>query len=180
MARRRRSKKNVVQVTPDATLNYVSGILTGANAYISGLLEGSNEYNSWVQQESALEGKEIGEYKPDSLRKFLEATKSVDPAGYQRLIADPYGYIKDLEVKDPNKAKAFLNSLIDTTNYKRLENTDKYMIQAGKNYRDQIPSLIKSRSMDTGLTFLQNYAPSSAKAMDKINGILKSSINVGY
>jgi hypothetical protein len=37
MARRRKSKKNVVQVNPDATINYVSGILTGANNYITGL-----------------------------------------------------------------------------------------------------------------------------------------------
>jgi len=174
MARRRKSKKNVVQVTPDATINYVSGILTGANAYISGLLEGTNQYNAWVQQETALEGYEIGEYKKDALRNYLEAQKKENFNLYQKLVSDPYAFFAD-----PANAP-IIDSMIKTTNYGRLEKTDRAMIDAGKRYREQIPSLIKSKSMDTGLSFLQNYAPSSVKDVDKINGILSSSIKMGY
>jgi len=178
MARRRKSKKNVVQVTPDATINYISGILTGANAYVSGLLEGANEYNSWVQTEMSLEGTEIGEYKKDSLREYLEGFKKVDPNAYQRFITDPYAYLNGL--KASGQYDGFLTHMLGVTNYGRLEKTDLAMIKAGKNYREQIPTLIKSRNIDTGLSFLQNYAPNTAKATDRINGILKSSINVGY
>jgi len=177
MARRRKSKKNVVQVTPDATLNYISGILTGANSYISGLLEGANEYNSWVQQEMALEGTEIGAYKKDSLREYLEGFKKLNPGDYQRFISDPYAYMESL--KASGQYDNFLTHLMTTTNYGRLKKTDEAMIKAGQNYREQIPSLIKSRNVDTGLTFLQNYAPNAVKSVDKINGIMRSSIKIG-
>jgi hypothetical protein len=50
------------------------------------------------------------------------------------------------------------------------------MIKAGKQYREQIPSLIKSRNMETGLTILQTYAPNTSKVVDKINGIMTSAI----
>jgi len=174
MARHRKSKRNVIQVNPDATLNYVSGILTGANNYISGLLEGANQYNAWVQVEMGLEGTEIGEYKPDALRKYLEGFKKVNPTGYARFMADPLGYLNSLK---PEERDAFITQLLKDTNYGRLVDTDKAMITAGKQYREQIPTLIKSRNIDTGLTILQTYAPSSAKIIDKINGIMTSSIN---
>jgi len=176
MAKRRKSKKNVIQVNPDATLNYVSGILTGANNYISGLLEGANQYNAWVQAEMSLEGTDIGEYKPDALRKFLEGAKSVDPSGYARLMADPYGYLEYLKKEKPNEYRTFINNIINQTNYGRLVETNKAMIKAGKQYRDQIPSLLKSKNMDTGLTILQTYAPNKSKIIDKINGIMTSAI----
>jgi len=176
MARHRKSKKNVIQVNPDATINYVSGILTGANNYISGLLEGANQYNSWVQIEMALEGKEIGEYAPDSLRKFMEGYKKLKPSEYARFMADPLGYLKYLQKERPNDYKDFINQLLTQTNYGRLVETDKAMIEAGKRYREQISTLIKSKNMETGLTILQTYAPSNSKVIDKINGIMASSI----
>jgi len=171
MARHRKSKKNVVQINPDATLNYVSGILTGANNYISGLLEGANQYNAWVQTEMSLEGTDIGGYKPNALREFLE---DLTESEYTKLMTDPYGYIMTL--KQTNQQK--FNELINSTNYRRLIAVDRAMIKAGKQYRDQIPTLIKSRNVETGLTLLETYAPSSAKVVDKINGILTSSIKV--
>jgi hypothetical protein len=178
MARRhKKSKKNVVQVNPDATLHYVSGILTGANNYISGLLEGANQYNAWVQVEASLEGTEIGEYKPDALRKYLEDFKRLDPTGYAKFMADPYAFLETLKKTNPTQYASFVNSIVEKTNYERLAKTDEAMIKAGKQYRDQIPTLLKSRNMETGLTILQTYAPNTAKVVDKINGILTSAIN---
>jgi hypothetical protein len=175
MGRHRKSKKNVVQVTPDATYNYISGILTGANNYIIGLLEGSNLYNSWVTQEMTLEGTEIGEYKPDSLRKYLEMTKNVNPTAYSKFITDPYAYYMSL---NENEKKNFINEILTNTNYGRLAKVDKAMIKAGNEYRNQIASLIKGKNIQSGLTALQNYAPSSTQVIDKINGLLTSSIKV--
>jgi hypothetical protein len=178
MAKRsRKSKKNIVQVNPDATINYVTGILTGANNYISGLLEGANQYNAWVQVEMSLEGTEIGEYRPDALRNFLEGFKKFSPNEYNKFMADPYGYLMTLKKTNPDQYASFINQLTKNTNYGRLVNTDEIMIKAGQQYRDQIPTLIKSRNMETGLTILQTYAPNTAKVIDKINGILTSSIN---
>jgi len=168
----RKSKRNVVQVNPDATLNYVTGILTGASNYITGILEGATEYNAWVQQESALEGTEIGEYKPDSLRETLEITKNANPSAYYRFVTDPYGYYMSLK---PEERENLIRTL-EATNYSRLINTDKAMIKAGKNYREQVPSLIKSKNLETGMTMLENYAPNSLKIMDKINGIMTSAL----
>jgi hypothetical protein len=172
----KKSKKNVIQVNPDATLNYITGILTGASNYITGILEGANLYNSWVQTEMALEGKPIGEYKEDALRKFLQEFKNKDYDGYVRFMSDPYGFIKELKEKYPANYDRFINDILTGTNYGRLYNTDKYMIEAGKNYREQIPSLLKSKNIETGLTMLENYAPFSAKVIDKINGIMTSAI----
>jgi hypothetical protein len=171
----KKSKRNVVQVTPDATINYITGILTGASDYITGILEGANLYNSWVQQEMALEGTEIGEYKPDALRKYLEEMKKTNPSAYTRFMADPYGYLMST-FKTPQERAVFIADLVNKTNYNRLANTDEAMIKAGKNYREQVPSLIKSKNLETGLTMLQNYAPSSVNVMDKINGILTSAL----
>jgi hypothetical protein len=174
VARHKKSKKNVVQVTPDATLNYVTGILTGANNYITGLLEGANQYNAWVQVELSLEGEQIGEYKPDSLRKYLEDFKKEDPNAYARFMADPYAFLMSLPESQRNN---FIQHMLGVTNYGRLVKTDQAMIKAGKQYREQIPSLLKSRNMETGLTILQTYAPQGTKVMDKINGIMTSVIN---
>jgi len=178
MARRhKKSKKNVVQVNPDATLHYVMGILTGANNYISGLLEGANQYNAWVQTEMGLEGTDIGEYKPDALRKYLEGFKKLDPTGYTKFMSDPYGFLENLKNTNPTQYASFINDILAKTNYGRLAKTDEAMIKAGKQYREQIPSLIKSRNMETGLTILQTYAPNAVKVMDKINGIMSSAIS---
>jgi len=178
MARRhKKSKRNVVQVNPDATLNYVTGILTGANNYITGLLEGANQYNAWVQTEMSLEGEEIGEYKPDALRDFLEGFKRLNPADYNKFMSDPYSFLEELKKTNPTNYASFINQILNKTNYGRLANVDKAMIKAGKQYRDQLPTLLKSRNMETGLTILQTYAPNSAKVVDKINGILTSAIN---
>jgi len=174
MAKHKKSRRNVVQVNPDATINYLSGILTGANNYVSGLLEGATLYNAWVQQEMALEGETIGEYRPDSLRKYLEKFKSEDPSGYARFMADPTAFIKHTE-----KGKEIMLKIVDETNYGRLYNTDKAMIKAGKAYRDQLPTLLKSKNMDTGLTLLQTYAPNSAKITDKIASIMSSTVQYG-
>jgi len=171
LARHKKSKRNVVQVNPDATLNYVSGILTGANNYISGLLEGANSYNAWVQTEMSLEGQEIGEYKPDSLKKYLDEFKRARPTDYARFMADPTAFLNSLT---PGERENFISHLLGVTNYGRLAKTDELMIKAGKQYRDQIPSLLKSKNMETGLTLLQTYAPNSTKVIDKINGILTS------
>jgi len=173
MGRHKKSKKNVIQVNPDATINYVSGILTGANNYISGLLEGANQYNAWVQTEMGLEGEQIGDYKPDSLRKYLEDFKKENPNDYARFMADPYAF---LSAMNPAQREGFINHLLGVTNYGRLAKTDELMIKAGKQYREQLPSLLKSRNMETGLTLLESYAPNSAKVVDKINGIMTSAI----
>jgi hypothetical protein len=174
MARRRKSKKNIIQVNPDATINYVSGILTGANNYITGLLEGANQYNAWVQTEMALEGADIGTYKPDSLRKFLDGFKQRDPSGYARFMAEPNSYLQYLAKTNPGQYENLISSILNGTNYGRLKKTDEAMINAGSRYRDQIPTLLKSRNMDTGLTILQTYAPKGSKVIDKINGIMSS------
>jgi hypothetical protein len=174
----RKSKKNVVQVNPDAVFNYVSGILTGASNYISGLLEGTSLYNAWVQTELGLEGKEIGAYKEDALRKWLEEFKRTHGDEYNQLMADPYGYFMKVKSVNPANYDHLINDILTKTNYGRLYNTDKYMIEAGKNYREQTPTLIKSKNMETGLTMLQNYSPNAVKVMDKINGILTSGIKI--
>jgi len=178
MARRhKKSNRNVVQVNPDATLNYVTGILTGANNYISGLLEGANQYNAWVQTEMTLEGTEIGEYRPDALRNYLDSLKKTKPQVYTKLMSDPYSFIMNAVKTNNAQDLAVIAEMVEKTNYKRLKNTDLAMIEASKQYRDQIPTLIKSRNMETGLTILQTYAPNSVKVMDRINGILTSGIN---
>jgi len=174
--RHKKSKKDVVQVNPDATLNYITGILTGASNYVSGILEGANLYNSWVQQEMSLEGTPIGEYRPDSLRKWLDEFKNTDYDEYIRFMADPYGFLESVKKTNPANYKAFINNVVSKTNYGRLVNTDLAMIKAGKAYREQIPSLLKSKNLDTGLTMLQNYAPSSTRVIDKINGIMTSAL----
>jgi hypothetical protein len=69
-----------------------------------------------------------------------------------------------------------MNGFLRSTNYGRLKKTDELMIKAVKNYREQVPSLIKSRNLETGLTILQTYAPNSSKVIDKINDIMTSAI----
>lgn len=163
MARRRKkSKTDVVQVNPDATLNYVTGVLTGGSRYINGLLEGANMYNAWVLQESSLEGKELLPYKEGALRRVLQEIKESNPAQYYLAITNPQAFIKSL---GPN-----LEDFLRNTNYYRLVQTDKYMIEAGKTYRQLYPSLLKSRSVQTGLTFLQtaiNHPVESSAALGK-------------
>ncbi|ALG96856.1 hypothetical protein [Acidianus bottle-shaped virus 3 strain ABV3] len=163
----KKSKADLVQVTPDATLHYVEGILTGAQDYISGILEGASLYNSWVEVEQGLEGKRIGEYKPDALRNFLENLKKVNPTLYNQAMANPTEFVK-----------ANLPEIVKNTNYQRLANTDAIMIEAGRQYRDMYPSLLKSKNVQSGMAFLQNYAPMGAVSMAKLNDILKSAVKV--
>lgn len=172
MARRRKSKADVVQVNPDSTLNYVSGILTGANAYIDGLLNGANLYNAWVTQESALEGKAIGEFKPDSLRDYMDKLKATNPRLYNVMRTDPTAFVAEMQ-----KAGT-LDAFLHATNYDRVAKTDLYMIDAGHKYREMTPSLIKSKTPDTGLAFLQQYAPYGASTMARLGNILKSNVKV--
>jgi len=178
MGKHRKSKKNIVQVSPDSTFNYISGILTGANNYITGLLEGANMYNAWVTEEMTLEGTEIGEYKPDSLNQFLKELKATNNDEYIRFVTDPYSFLESIKKTNPANYSIFINKIKSTTNYGRLYNTDVAMIKAGKAYREQTPSLIKSKNIQSGLSLLQNYAPSSTQVIDKINGILTSGIKV--
>ncbi|ALG96783.1 hypothetical protein [Acidianus bottle-shaped virus 2 strain ABV2] len=173
MARRhRKSKSNTVQVTPDATLNYITGILTGANNYIDGLLSGANLYNAWVTQESSLEGKAIGGYKQDALRDYMDNLKKANPRLYSVMRTDPKAFIDELE------KTGTLEGFLRATNYERLAKTDDYMIGAGLKYRDMVPSLIKSKTPDTGLAFLQQYAPYGANTMARLGNILKSAVKV--
>lgn len=172
MARKRKSKADVVQVNPDATLNYVSGILTGANSYIDGLLSSASQYNAWVTQESTLEGKGIGEYKRDALRNYMDNLKNTDPRMYNLMKTDPFAFVEEM------KRKGTLDAFINATNYGRVAKTDLYMIDAGHKYREMTPSLIKSRTPDTGLAFLQQYAPYGANTMARLGNILKSSVKV--
>lgn len=173
MARRhRKSKSNVVQVNPDATLDYVTGILTGANNYIDGLLNGATLYNAWVTQESSLEGKTIGEYKPDALREYMDTLKKTNPRLYSIMKTDPKLFIEELQ-----KAGT-LDAFLKATNYGRLVKTDKYMIEAGQKYRDMVPSLIKSKSPEAGLAFLQQYAPYGGATIARLGNIFKSAVKV--
>lgn len=173
MARRhRKSKSDVVQVNPDSTLNYVMGILTGANAYVDGLLNGATLYNAWVQQESSLEGKPIGAYKPDALREYMDTLKNTNPRLYSVMRTDPKVFVEELQKSGQ------LDAFLSTTNYGRLAKTDKYMIEAGRKYRETVPSLIKSKSSEAGLAFLQQYAPFGASTMTRLGNILKSSVKV--
>ncbi|ABP73426.1 hypothetical protein [Acidianus bottle-shaped virus] len=173
MARRhKKSKSDVVQINPDATINYVMGILTGANAYIDGLLSGANMYNAWVMQEMSLEGKPIGTYKPDSLRDYIDNLKNTNPRLYSLMKTDPKVFIDELQKTGQ------LDAFLGATNYARLAKTDKYMIEAGRKYRDTVPSLVKSKSPDTGLAFLQQYAPYGGMTMARLGNILKTGVKV--
>lgn len=148
MARRhKKSKTDVVQVNPDAVFNYVTGILTSGSKYINGILEGASLYNGWVTQEMSLEGKPIGEYKPGALRTFLDTIKKENPRIYYMMISNPKQFFETF--------KNTLPTFLQATNYGRLAQVDKYMIEAGKNYRELYPSLLKSKSREAGLTYLQ-------------------------
>ncbi len=83
-------------------------------------------------------------------------------------MSNPSEFLKRINLADFNKI----------TNYGRLANTDAYMIEAGKQYRDMYPSLLKSKNPQSGLAFLQNYAPTGAVSMARLNDILKSAIKV--
>lgn len=173
MARRhKKSKSNVVQVNPDATINYISGILTGSANYIDGLLSSANLYNAWVMQEMSLEGKEIGEYDPDALSNFESALKATNPRLYSVMKTDPKAFIEELQKTGQ------LDAFLQQTNYGRLAKTDKYMMEAGKKYRELTPSLVKSKSVETGLTFLEQYAPYGANTMARLGNILKSRVKI--
>ena len=182
MARHRKSKKNVVQVNPNSTINYVAGILTGANAYIDGLLRGTTSYNAWVEIESSLEGTPIGEYRQDSLRDFMENLKRNNPSAYAELMYNPYEAGKKLiaELQALKSGKAPVNpvyaDLINKTNYQRLWKTDLAMIGAGQRYRDMEPELVKSKNKEAGLSFLTTAEPTTT--MYDVQNILKSKVTV--
>lgn len=163
MARHRRSKRDVVQVNPDASTKYVTGILTGANSYIDGLLKGASLYNAWVNVESALEGKPLSQYKEYSLE---DALRELSPGDRNKIMANPYQFMRE----NPQTAKV----IMDTTNYKRVYEVAKYMRDAGKEYREMYPSLIKSRNREYGMALLQNANPVKSKA--QLGNILESQV----
>lgn len=153
VARHRRSKRNVVQVNPDATVRYVTGILYSAPKYINGLLSGAGLYNAWVQAESQLEGVKIGNYQPDSLEAFL---KELPPSEKAKLYTDPTGFMK----AHPDLAQA----LLEQTNYKRVYATDVAMRQASYNYREMYPTLLKTKNPQYGEVILSRYPQGKSKA----------------
>ena len=178
MARHKKSKKDVVQVTPNATINYVTGILTGASNYIDGLLRGATSYNAWVDVESSLEGTVIGEYKPDALKKFMEDLKYRNPAMYNEIMYNPYKFGKDLELMLSGKIpyNPAFGDIITKTNYGRLQKTDVAMISAGKRYREMEPELVKSKNKQAGLSFLTTAEPTTT--VYDVQNILKSKVSV--
>ena len=144
----KRSKATIVQVNPNAYLNYVMGILTGARDYITGLLEGASLYNAWVQQEMSLEGKPLQPYAEDKETNVYDYLTSPNgrPILNKLLSGEPL-------------SQAELEELYKMSNYERVLQVDKYMKEAGKAYREMYPQLLKSKNAQAGLAFLQNYQP---------------------
>lgn len=163
MARHRRSKRDVIQVNPDAPIRYITGILTGANNYVDGLLKGASLYNAWVNVESSLEGKPLSPYKEYALEEVLS---KFTPAVRNKIVTNPWQFMKE----DPETAKY----LIENTNYKRVIEVDRYMREAGKEYREMYPSLLKSKNREYGMALLQNASPIKAKA--QLGNILESQV----
>lgn len=163
MARHRRSKRDVVQVNPDASVRYITGILTGANNYIDGLLKGASLYNAWVNVETTLEGKPLSPYKEYGLE---DALRNFKPELRTKILSNPYQFIKE----DPETAKY----LVEKSNYKRVLEVAKYMREAGKEYRDMYPSLLKAKNREYGMALLQNATPVKSKA--QLGNILESEV----
>lgn len=163
MSRHRKSRANKVMVNPDATQNYVVGVLTGGGSYVSGVLEGASLYQGWVQSESTLEGRELGEYKKDSFRKML-----ANPTLRRDLERAFSEYMK-------NPSDVTLGGILDDlagTNYPRLAKTDEYMIEAGRNYKGNYETLYKSKNMQTGVSLLESYSSIPSRMQERVAGII--------
>lgn len=174
MARHRRSKKTKVQVNPNATINYVTGIVTGANNYVMGLLTGANMYQHWAEVEyNRLNGLELAPYKKDAVKKFLQK----HPDAVQRIqkIAEAVLSGKELSPADAQ----FLTELKKETNYSRLLVVDQQMIFAGNDYRKTYAEYYQSRNPNTGLMLLETYANFMPKDVQyRLGNIISSKVAV--
>ncbi|MEM4972021.1 MAG: hypothetical protein QXE01_12315 [Sulfolobales archaeon] len=164
---RRKSKALRVSVNPSSVQNYVIGIALGADKYIEGLLRGATLYNAWVDQESALQGKEIGEYREDALRDYL-TTHHINVLDVENTIRS----CVNNNFTSPECRE--INDLVEKTNYKRLRNTDRYMIEAGDKYRAVKGDYYQTASPAYGLAILSSYP--TTQVSEQLGNILKSKV----
>lgn len=166
---RRRSKALRVSVNPSATQNYVIGVALGAEKYIEGLLRGATMYNAWVDQELGLQGSYIGEYKENALRDYLDEhhINVIDVENTIRNCANS-GFTSP-ECKE-------VSDLVDKTNYKRLKNTDRLMIEAGEKYRNVKADYYQTATPSYGLAILSSYP--ATQVSEQLGNLLKSKVRV--
>lgn len=158
----RRSKALVVQVNPNATMNYVVGILTGARDYVDGLLRGSGKYNAWVETEMSLEGSKLPRYVPDRLEAFLSNPENRNLV--QKLLSGKP--LTDQEV----------DYIIKNTNYGRTASVDVYMQEASRRYRSMLGNLLKTENKSIGIAYLNNF--NSVENQYEIPDVVKSKVKV--
>ncbi|MEM0257254.1 MAG: hypothetical protein QXV58_15125 [Saccharolobus sp.] len=164
---KRRSKALRVSVTPSAVQNYVIGIALSADKYVEGLLRGASLYNAWVDQESTLQGKEIGDYHEDALRDYLNA--------HHINVLDVENTIRSCVNNNFTSPECReVSDLVEKTNYKRLRNTDRYMIEAGDKYRAVKGDYYQSASPSYGLAILSSYP--ATQVSEQLGNILKSKV----
>jgi hypothetical protein len=161
VARHRKSKVNRVTVNPNATQRYVVGVLTGADKYIMGLLTGTQMYQNWAEVEGQLEGKPLTPYVQDQLKNYMSNPENM--ARLRRLIYNPEGL-------DDEVALSLLNTL---TNYKRVKEVDEYMIEKGKEYKDNYyAESYRSKSPQFGLNMLESMGTMSGVIKDRVGNVL--------
>jgi hypothetical protein len=158
---RRRSKTNRVTVNPQATEKYVVGVLSGADAYITGLLSGTGLYDNWAQVEGSLEGKELKEYVPNQMKDALSNETN------RKLLEKAFNNFSSLTADE----KVKLNSIL--SNYQRVQDVDKYMIEAGDTYRDSYyVNAYKTKNMQLGLNKLETEGMRTGIVKDRVGAVL--------
>jgi len=161
VARHRKSKVNRVTVNPNATQRYVSGILTSADKYIMGLLNGAQLYQSWAEVEGQLEGKPLQPYVEDQMKNFLSKPENLALA--RKAIYNPEGLTT-------SEAVQLVSQL---SNYQRVAQVDKYMIEKGEEYRSQyFAEAYRSKSPQYGLNLLESMGTMTGVIKDRVGNVL--------
>ncbi len=161
MARHRKSKVNRVTVNPNSVTRYVTGVLTSADKYIMGLLNGAQLYQSWAEVEGQLEGKPLQPYVEDQMKNFLSKPENMSLA--RKAIYNPEGL---------TTAEA-VQLVSQLSNYQRVAQVDKYMIEKGKEYKEQYYSeAYRSRNPQFGLNMLESMGTMSGVIKDRVGNVL--------
>lgn len=162
MARHRKSKSDRVTVNPNSTIRYVSGILTSGDKYIMGLLSGTSLYSNWAEVESQLEGTKFDKpYVQDQMKKFLSNPENMALA--RKAIYNPEGLT-------PAEATQLVSQL---SNYQRVAQVDRYMIEKGEEYREQYYSeAYRSKNPQFGLNMLESMGTMSGVIKDRVGNVL--------
>lgn len=166
MARHRKSKANRVSVRPDATLRYALGVLQGADNYILGVMSGASLYNAWVDIESRLQNKKLPKYQEESTRYAV-----TNPV-LREEIKEQFDVLKNPNASSEAKAKAIESIKVLLPNYERVAEVDKYMIEAGNEYRKEYPELYQNKNIDVAVAELENFAGAQGRITDRVGNVM--------